>query len=156
MPQAKASAFDPTSFLAATTSEAGSTRLDPIPMGEYAAVIDNLEWREAETKNGTRKIMRVIWRITDDDLRVQLDRDNINVRQDIWLDETRDGQLDYSKGKNIGIGRLREALGQNQPGAPWTLNMLVGAGPALITVTERPADSGDVVYNDVKSVGRMS
>jgi hypothetical protein len=155
------SVFDPQRFLASTTSDPGSTRLDPIPQGEYRAVIEELEWREAKITKGenagtTRPIMRVIWKITDDDLKAQLDR-TPTVRQDIWLDvDKATGQLDFGKGKNVGIGRLREALGQNMPGVAWSPGMLRGAGPALIIVSERPGDSADVIYNDVKSVGRLS
>jgi hypothetical protein len=100
--------------------------------------------------------MSVNWEIKDEDLRRQLDR-TPRVRQDIWLDQDANGDLDYSKGKNVGLGRLREALGQNQPGQAWSPAALKGAGPAMLVVTERPdKDNRDIIYNDVKSVGVVS
>jgi hypothetical protein len=103
-----------------------------------------------------RVIMSVNWEIKDDALKAQLDR-TPRVRQDVWLDQDSNGDLDYAKGKNVGLGRLREALGQNSPGAAWSPAMLKGAGPAMISVTERPDNNNrDVIYNDVKSVGTVS
>lgn len=152
------SVFDPEKFMNSVTEDAGSTSLTPIPTGEYTAVVDDVEWREAKTKAGeARMIMRVIWRITDNDLANQLDRVP-TVRQDVWLDvDKRTGGLDFAKGKNIGVGRLREALGQNNPGQRWAPGMLKGAGPALLTITQRgDKENTDTIYNDVKSVGKIT
>ena len=56
------------------------------------------------------------------------------VRQTIWLDLTESGSLDFGKGRNVGLGRLRDALGQNETGKPWQPGMMVG-GVAKIKVT---------------------
>jgi|SRR6516162_1131119 len=149
--------FDPTKFLESTTTDAGSTARNPVPAGEYKATIDDLELRTANTKNGERQILRVIWEIHDEGAKEATGLDKVTVRQDIWLDLTPAGNdLDYSKGKNIGLGRLREAVGQNNAGEAWNPGMLKGAGPALLVVIERPDERSDVVYNDVKSVGQLS
>jgi len=141
------------------TNEAGSTHRDPIPEGEYRAVIDDIDWREVPMKDGAtvRIVMRVNWEIVDDDLRAQLDLPKVTVRQDIWIDEDKSrGGIDFAKGKNVGLGRLREALGQNNPGEAWNPGMLKGAGPAVIVVTQRPDKNSDVIYNDVRSVGQIT
>lgn len=153
--------FNPTKFLESTTTDAGSTRLDPVPQGEYSAIIQDISFREIEIKRGeqagkTRLIMSVSWELLDSELKAKLDRIP-RVRQDIWIDQDDSGDIDYSKGKNVGLGRLREALGQNAPGQNWSPGMLKGAGPALLVVTERPDDNNaDIIYNDVKSVGQIS
>ena len=54
------------------------------------------------------------------------------------------------KGKNVALGRLREALGQNTPGKPWSFGMLVGQ-VAKVAVKHRITDAGDT-FAEVKRV----
>lgn len=75
-----------------------------------------------------------------------------SVRQTLWLDTTESGGLDFGKGKNVGLGRLREALGQNAPGKPWAPGMLVG-GVAKVKVSHSIDKRDNVTINaDVKAV----
>lgn len=154
------SIFDPTKFMESNTSEAGSLNADPVPPGDYQAVIDGVEFRPVELKKTgeERMTMRISWNIVDDELKATLDRDKVIVRQDIWLDVARDNSgLDFGRGKNVGLNRVRDALNQNNAGEVWNPGMLVGAGPAMISVTQRPGEGArsDAIYNDVKSVGRL-
>jgi hypothetical protein len=61
--------------------------------------------------------------------------------------------MDTGKGKNVTLGRLREALGLNQPGTPFSFRQLIGRA-AKISVTQRV--DGDQIYNDVKGVVKLA
>ena len=59
--------------------------------------------------------------------------------------------LDMGKGKNVALGRLREATDLNVPGQPFAMAMFPGR-LAKIKVTQRPGNEPDQVYNDVRGV----
>ena len=148
------SAFDPDSFLNEAVEGAMSTVAEPIPEGEYLAVVGSLEKSVAvrQTSKG-QTILDITWELQDAALAEALDRQTVTVRQSIFLDMTTNNTLDRGKGKNLGLGRVRAALGQNDPNKPWSFGMLKGAGPAMIKVTQRPnAEDDTVIYNDVKGV----
>lgn len=148
------STFDPDSFLNEAVDGALSTAPEPIPEGEFLAVIgmDDKSIQVRQTAKGST-ILDVTWEIQDGDLAEKLGRQKITVRQSIFLDMTPNNTLDRSKGKNVQLGRLRAALGQNDPMKPWTFGSLKGAGPAMIKVTQRTnPDDESIIYNDVKGV----
>lgn len=147
------SAFDPDSFLNEQVEGALSTSFEPIPEGEFLAVIGSEEKsiQVRQTAKGST-ILDVTWELQDAELSTQLGRDKLTVRQSLFLDLTPEGTLDRGKGKNVQLGKLRAALNQNDPNRPWTFGHLKGAGPAMIRVTQRPSDDESVIYNDVKAV----
>jgi hypothetical protein len=150
-----ASAFDPDAFAASTTSEKSETSFAPVPAGEYTAVIEDVIIRSTDYG----PVADVVWSIDDGALKSALGRDKITVKQGVFLDVTNgpDGpKLDMSKGKNIALGRIREALDMNKEGQSFALNMLKGAGPASIRVVQKPAKDSDEIYANVKSVGKAS
>lgn len=149
------SPFDPDTFMTTSTDGANSTVSEPVPSGDFNAVIDKVDVRPVETKNGQSYSMDVTWNILDDAVKSKLDRDKVTVRQSIWLDMTAQGQLDMGKGKNVGLGRLRSAVGQNDPGKPWAPGMLTGAGPALIKVGHRADKNSDQIFAEVKAVAKV-
>lgn len=146
--------FNPDSFLNDTIEGSLSTQQEPIPEGEYLAVIGSGE--KSVTVRQTPKgstILDITYEIQDAQLADQLGRQVLTVRQSIFLDLTPQNTLDRSKGKNTGLGRVRAALGQNDPNKPWSFGQLKGAGPVMIKVGQRPAgDGSDTIYNDVKGV----
>lgn len=143
--------FDIDQFMSSATTEANSTSLEPIPVGEYTGIIDEVKL----TPRDDRYPLDITWVLTDADLQAKLGRDRITVRQTVWLDMKPEGGLDTGKGKNVGLGRLREALGLNAPGKPFSLSMLRGAGPAIVSVTQQPKkDDDSIIYNNVKGVTR--
>lgn len=147
------SAFDPDAFLNEQVDGAMSTSQAPIPEGEYLAVVSSGDKAVVPRQAKNSVILDVLWEIQDAQLAEQLGRDRITVRQSIFLDVTEHGTVDRSKGKNVALGKLRAALGQNDPSRPWSFGMLKGAGPAKIRVTQRQnQDDPDVIYNDVKGV----
>lgn len=147
--------FDPDAFMNQSTAEAGSTAFEPIPAGEYPALINDVVIRSFARKDGTDGLVcDVTYLLQSPDVAKKLGREQLTIRQGIFLD-TKDGKLDMSKGKNIGLNKVRDALGMNVPGKPFSPAMLKGAGPLKVNVTLRPDKNSDAIYNDVRSVGKM-
>lgn len=137
--------LNPEEFMQQTSEAALDTTLIPCPPGEWNAQIDKVEPKTFEYKSGERvgeqgMRLSIAWAILDDEPKRVCDRDKVSVIDSILLDLTPEGNLDFSKGKNIGLGRLREALGQNVSGRPWSPAMLAGQ----IAKVEVKAE----VYND--------
>lgn len=155
------SAFDPDNFLDSSTTEEGSTYSSPIPPGEYDAIVKEVSKpRSIDGKDGNpRYLTDITWELVNVSASVmeEVGRDQLTVRQTVWLDLTSQGQLDMGKGKNIGLNQVRDALGQNKPGQPWSPKNMIGASPAKLMIGQRP-DRNDPtrLYADVKRVGKIS
>lgn len=157
-----AQAFNPEMFLNITTNEANSTELLQVPPGVYTAVTQGIgpdSFKRFPIKSGERAgqdfyRLDVVWSINDDNgqLREYLGREP-KVTQGIGLDITRDGTLEMGKGKNVGLGQLREALGQNKAGQPWAMSQL-GGQVAKIEVKHRLDAATGRTYVDVAKVAR--
>ena len=147
------SIFNPDDFMNATTTEANDTTVTPVPPGEYRAQIEKIETREVNGRDGPRYVMDVTYSILDDAVKAELGRDKLTVRQTIWLDVTSQGQIDSGKGKNVGLGRLRQAAGFNVPGKPFALSMLNGAVVKVTTGLRSSKDDPTTQYAEVKAVG---
>lgn len=139
------SQFDPASFLFATTSETTDTISVPVPVGEYAAIVEKVACRPWQSKDGTSNglALDIIYIVDDAALKASLGRDKITVKQGIMLELTEAGALDNGKGKNPALGRLREAVNQNIKGQPWAPSMLEGQ-PLKVSVKHRVANIGGV------------
>ena len=122
-----------TEFLQTTTTEALDDRLVPCPPGEWAAIAGAPEFKDFVYKSGDREgetgyRMVVRWQIQDEEAKRIVERDKLSVTQSVLLDLTEDGNgLDFGKGKNIGLGQIRTAIGQNEPGQPWAPAMIEGS-----------------------------
>ena len=145
--------FDAQSFLDAAVSGTNDTKLIPVPQGEYQAFIDSVEPRPWQSKDGSQSgiALDVFWSIEDQDVKDYIGRDSVKVKQGIMLDLTPEGKLDMSKGKNIGLGRLREAVGKNDSSA-FSFNMLPGLA-AKVLVSHREYN-GDI-FAEIKGVAKM-
>ena len=75
--------------------------------------------------------------------------DEPTARQTIWLDVNEQGGLVFGKNKNVSLGKLRDALGQNT-GAPWSPTHLIGQ-PATVLIKHRMGSEGGV-FSEVKGV----
>ena len=140
--------FDPDTFMSMQTEEASETTFRPIPEGEYNAVITKIEGR---TPKGN-SILDIFWAIDDESVRAETGMDNPSVRQSIFLDITKEGGLERGANKNIQLGRVRSALGQNNPGQPWSPGMMEGQ-VARVSIKHRVVDEN--VYSDVKGVAAL-
>lgn len=146
--------FDADSFLNSSISGSNSTKVIPCPQGEFPAVIEKVGARQVQSKDGTetRIVLEVSWLVEDDGAKQATGREQVTVKQGLFLDLLPDGGLDMAEGKNVGLGRLREALGLNDPSAEFSFNMLPGR-MAKIAVTHRddPKDAENK-FADVRAV----
>lgn len=131
--------FDPTSFLNNTAVEgAMETKFVTCPAGEWQAQISDVKARSVKNKDGEETpIVDVIWMASDHAITEATGQEQVQVRQSIFIDITPQGGLSTGPGKNIQLGRLREALKQNDPAVSWNFNMLKGA-VAKIKVEHSP------------------
>lgn len=147
--------FNPDQFLDMQFEGQNDTKVVPVPAGEYTAMIEEVKVRQWQGKADPSKsglTLDVQWSIDDPSVKELLGRDKVTVKQGIMLDLTGAGGLDMGKGRNIGLGRLREALDLNQPGRPFSFTMLTGR-VARVSVSHRIAD--DNIFAEVKQVARM-
>lgn len=150
--------FDPNIFLEQSFSEANSTKTEPCPAGEFLSVVKSFVLRPWTAKDDPTKgglALDIIWNVEDEAVKAALDRKEVTVKQGIMLDLTETGSLDMSKGKNVGLGRLREAVGLNTPGQAFAFTMLTGQ-MAKIVVKHEPAPNGEDIYANVKAVLKLS
>ncbi len=145
-------AFNAEQFMEQTIKGANSIKMQPIPVGEYPAIISKVQPRPWQSKDGTSSgiSLDVTWEIADDNLKVSLGRDKITVRQGVMLDlNLETGDLDMGEGRNVGLGRLREAVGKNS--GDFSLSSLPGLA-AKVVVTHRLDKEKDEIYSEVNRV----
>lgn len=147
--------FDPQAFLDMQVTETNDTQIVPVPVGEYTAIVDKIEIKTWQSRDGAGSGLKlnILWSIDDENVKALLGRDTVKVKQDIMLDLTDSGALDMSKGRNINLGRLREATNLNQAGQPFSFPMLQGR-LAKVSVSHRINDG--VPYAEVKAVARTA
>lgn len=147
--------FSPEQFLEMQVNESNDTKLTPVPVGEYIAMPDKVEvksWAKKDDPSVSGLKLVIQWVIDDQAVKELLSRDKVTVSQGIMLDLTEAGGLDMGKGRNVGLGRLREALGLNTPGQPFSFTMLQGR-PAKVSISHRI--DGEAVYAEVKGVAKL-
>lgn len=154
--------FNPEQFLSSTFNESNSTELLQVPEGEYTAVTEPVtaeSFRTFDYKKGERAgqkgvMLHLTWSINDESgaLSEYLGRAP-KVRQSLTLDFGPGGTLEFGKGKNVSLGRLREAFNQNLTGRPWSFTML-GGQVARIKVKHR-IDGGNT-YAEVSEVTKLA
>src|ERR1700761_4108350 len=125
--------FDPTQFLDTQFTEATDTRSLQIPEATYPALIEKVALRIGEIKKGERAgeqfvALDVTYDLDDADLKAKFDRSKITVKQGIMLDMKSIDPfvIDFGAFKNKNLGLLREAVGLNAPGQPFSFSMLNG------------------------------
>lgn len=149
------SAFDPDQFLAQTVEQANDTKIVPCPAGEFMGYVKDFkarQWTSRKDPSNSGVALDITWSIDDQGVKQLLDREEVTVKQGIMLDMTEQGGLDMGKGKNVGLGRLREALGLNVPGQAFSFPMLSGR-VAKLNVAHRV--DGEDIYAEVKMVAKV-
>jgi hypothetical protein len=137
--------FDPDTFLQQSVDGPLATDFTLVPIGEYMASIDDfdrdaIETIEFEYKKGARagqpgKMYKFNCPIVinDDKVKAELGREKVVVTKQIILDIDEDtGKLATGVNRNVDLGRIRDAVGQNDS-AP--IASLRGAGPFIARVT---------------------
>lgn len=147
--------FDPSQFLEQQTSEANDTKLVPVPVGEYMAIVEKIDarqWRKKDDPSVSGIALDLTWELDDAAVKELLGRDKVTVKQGLMLDLTETGGLDMGKGKNVNLGKLREATSLNEPGRPFAPSMFIGR-MAKVRVEHRI--DGDNIYAEVKAVTKV-
>jgi hypothetical protein len=151
--------FDPASFLTTETSEQMDTKFPLIPVGEYPSLISKIEARQQESTKVPGEvwtILDVTYTIDDQNVRDETGLPEPTVRQSLFLDLDEAGKLATGTGKNVNLGRLREALGLNQPGQAFNFQMLVGQA-CIVAITHNPdKNDPEIVYSNVKKVAALA
>lgn len=154
------SLFNPETFLQQQVTGANATKYPVIPAGEYPAISQKLDLRQMEsTKEPGKKftVLDLTWGIDDAGVKEATKLDNPTCRQSIFLDtvDTPEGpKLDMSETKNVQLGRLREALGLNDPSQPFSFGQLVGQ-PAIVRIEQSPnPNDPDNPYSNVTKVAQ--
>lgn len=165
------SPFDADSFMNQTVDGELDTVISQPPEGDYRAMIGEFTSEngfrtfisQKEGKNQGREftIFQPPFVLQDDprlaEVKQARNSDQITVfHKGMFLDLTDQGGLDMSKGKNVDLGRLRDAVGQNQtPG--WKFSNLIGAGPVMVKVIhEKDANDETKKFARVNRVVKIS
>lgn len=148
--------FSPEQFLEMQVTEASSTETIPVPVGEYTALIGEVKvrpWQKKDDPSVAGLTLDVTWEIDSPEVKELLGRQKVTCRQGIMLELTESGTLDMGKGRNVQLGRLREAVDLNTPGVPFSFPMLPGR-LAKVKVTHRV--DGDQIFAEIRSVAKLA
>ncbi len=132
-------AFDINSFMQTEVQGSNETSYTPIPEGEYIGVIKELKGDMVKES----PVIRVTYVIDSEEARQASGQQEPTVEQTLWLDLTATGSLDFGSNRNVQLGRLREAVGQNDPNQGWSPTMLQGQ-VVLLSISHRMnSETGD-------------
>lgn len=137
--------FDAGAFMQSTVDQPMATEYELCPEGTFQAMVFNFDETAIEKVDfeyqkgprrgepGTMVKFNCPFNIQDPAVLAQMERDMVIVEWQMILDRNAQGGLDWGKGKNVKLGQLRAALGQNNAGV-WNIAQLVGAGPLMVKV----------------------
>jgi hypothetical protein len=159
--------FDPSQFINTTVQGPMSTAYVVCPEGEWRAVVSDdgeinswfreVKWNDKQTgQEKTAVGVKIPFRIIDEKARQIAKRgpeEKLYAFLDAFLDIDAQGGLDLSEGKNVKLGQLRNALGQNAAGQAWSFGMLRGAGPLVVKVKQDSFDKSDPSRKSATVVG---
>ena len=143
--------FDPEVFMNQSTEAEMDTHVIPVAENEYPAVIDSVTPRSGISEKGPWATLDISWLVTDAEESERTGREKLIIRQSLFLDVDEQGLLAVGQGKNLQLGRLREAVGQNRPGN-WSPTMLVGQA-ATVLVSHRIYEGE--TYDEIKKVREL-
>lgn len=135
--------FDVKQFLNQTVNAPMATTIIPAPEGEWLAQVSTkvtieewfgeAKWNDKSSgKEKTQTTAKIPIEIIDPKAKEKVPRETLMVNYDMFLDFDDQGRLATGEDKNVRLGALREAVGQNVPG--WTFPNLFGAGPFMAKV----------------------
>lgn len=137
--------FNPDTFMTEQQTVQLDTEYTLIPEGEYQAVIKDVIPRVVA---GGSSILDLVWLIDDESVRELTGMEEPTCKQGLWLDLDANNHLEGGANKNLALGKVRTALGQND-GQPWSPTMLLGQ-PAMVYIA--PDKTGK--YSNVTQVAQ--
>lgn len=141
--------FSVDDFANMTTDAPMDTSYPSHPEGEYLFLIDS-DPKQLQVKHVTGvgdkgpydfHQIELICLSQDDNVKQEMGRDRVQVLAQVNLEFDLQGRLSTERGKNVMLGQLREALGQNETKS-WKPSMLLGQGPVYGRVKQRDAKDG--------------
>jgi hypothetical protein len=152
--------FSPETFMNAVFTEANDTSIIPCPAGEFASQIVSVEPKSGTISKGDRAgepwaRLDVLWETQDPAACSVTNRTPTKIRQGIMLDLTPQGALDMSKGKNVQLGKLREAIGLNTPGQPFSPAMMIGRSGRTSVSHRIDERDGVTIQAEVRAVASL-
>lgn len=154
------SAFSPDIFLQTNYQETTSTVASLLPKDTYVGIIKDLVPRQVQgTKDTTKWYLFMDFNVeigTPAALKEELGRDISKIRHSVGVELIEGSNaIDMGKGKNVQLGRIRDAAGQNVSGQAWAPGMLNGA-MVKVDVTQEPSDKDPLIkYNRIASFGKV-
>jgi hypothetical protein len=155
------STFNPDALLDLSTESQLSTREKVLPEGDYEGTIKSMKGRVTTSEKGTFNWL---------DFQIEIDgnqqapngqlvseivnRPSTQVRYSITLDLTEAGTLASEEGRNLSLGRLREAADQNHAG-PWSIRNLVGARLRVSVKHRFDKNDPSIIYQDISKVRKL-
>lgn len=142
------SAFDPNAFLQTTYTESMATQYVPIPEGIFNVVTGQPTVAHGVSEKNQQPWYRLDLPLTvdSDEVRQALGRDEVKTKFTIMLDLDENGHLARGVGRNVQLGRLRDALGLNTEGEEFSLPMLGGrTAKASFVHRANPKRQGEVI-----------
>jgi len=118
------SLFNADVLLNAATESKMSTSIPPMPNGDFIFTITGVEFKNPKDD---MVVLEAKVECIDPEVCAVTGMNPTKSKISCFCDLTDSGLLDDAEGKNVQIGKLREAVGQNEAGTPWTPMMLVGA-----------------------------
>lgn len=146
--------FNADAFMQATVDQPMETEYQLCPEGTYQAMIVDFDSSAIERisfiykkaprtgQPGSMVKFNCPFSIQDPAVLAKMGRDNVQVEWQMIVDVDEYGQIDWGKDKNVRLGQLREAVGQNKPGT-WAISNLRGAGPLMVKVVHESFKRND-------------
>lgn len=131
------SLFDPVQFLEAgeVTGEM-ATKFETTPLGRFNFQVKSHQIRKITPSEAGKDPFFVYEAVcvasgdqrtaTGQTIKELTGQDEVRARYKGFADFTPQGAMELGPGKNVAIGKLRAAVGQNSPTAPWRFPMLLG------------------------------
>lgn len=160
-----ANTFDPDAFMQTHVDAPMADTYVLCPEGDHKAMIDDFdsgafEQIDFEYKRGERKgepgsmtKFTCPFVIQDPAVAQKMGVEKVVVRKQLIIDLDENGGLATGVNKNVGLGEIRAAVGQNNAG--WSFPNLRGAGPVIVRVKHR-AFNKDEPDRKVAEVVRVS
>jgi len=152
------SMFDPETFMQTQFEGQMSTKLILIPAQDWPGLITKAVPKKSIIDGEDRAILDVQWCIEDPKCTEVTKQPKNFVNQAHFLDiKFVDNMpvIDFGEGKNISLGQLREALGQNT-NRKWSPNMLQG-NMATVRIGHKPdKNDSSIIYAKVTRVTSLA
>lgn len=146
------SIFNPEVLMNCVTETQMSTFIPPWPEGEWVVSIAKIDFKNPKEN---MVLMELTLETIDPDVVSVTGIDPSQVRYAVFLDLTPSGMLDDTEGKNIGVGKIREAVGQNVAGVPWSPSLLAGQQFRVKSTQKSDKDNPEIIRTEVKGIAPL-